>query len=454
DRLSRHGDEVQLKVFEAVGKVDINGDHLINGEDISDAAEIFQKYVDVDGDGDVDADDIQRLKVIAYAMTLLVTQTQIDKYDFDASGKIEQDELKILEDAINNFYLVDINKDTRVDDTDVSRLKAILELVYHQQAIGAGTIAKKDLNYDGKIDSKDVRLYLQQLNSLVDADGDGVIDETAMNQLVNDIKKVRVLDIEQESLENADLNGDGNVDLADITVFLGSLDQNVFMDLNHDQKFDQTDISIAKNFINIVNQEVTFSAAEMERADLNGDGFVNAEDMELIAGYVDVDASGSVDQHDLALIRDYAYRSKADLNGDGKIDAKDKDALKIFLGGQSIRMDAANTYSRVNAERVGTTLVTPIRSNSLMYRVDFAKDGVYDLGLAVKSYDRELPEGYKYKFAVYVDGEYKGDFEVDGSHLDYQKNSYRIELPKGAHFVEFKSVPPANPAEQGYKVQI
>ena len=78
--------------------------------------------------------------------------------------------------------------------------------------------------------------------------------------------------------------------------------------------------------------------------------------------------------------------------------------------------------------------------------------GLYEIGLGVKSYDRVLPEGYKYKFSVYVDGDYKGEVEIEGDHLEYNTGSIDVELTSGTHYVEFKSV--HDETDEDFKIQI
>jgi len=84
-------------------------------------------------------------------------------------------------------------------------------------------------------------------------------------------------DIGKKQLEDADLNGDQVVDIKDIALFMERLEDYVFIDLNKDGKEDQLDIDAAKRLIDIVNQEITFSAEELAR--LTGEPIRSADNL-------------------------------------------------------------------------------------------------------------------------------------------------------------------------------
>src|SRR3990167_3977110 len=99
----------------------------------------------------------------------------------------------------------------------------------------------------------------------------------------------------------ADLNSDGEVDVADVRIFLENLNTMVFRDLNLDGALNQADLEVAKRLIDYVNQTVKYNPAQLILADLNRDSKVDASDAALADAYRDLNGNGSIDGMDSVL---------------------------------------------------------------------------------------------------------------------------------------------------------
>ncbi len=158
----------------------------------------------------------------------------------------------------------------------------------------AATVTPGDINLDGVVDGKDLRLLVNYLTST---------------------------GVQPKSLAGADVNRDGGVDIADLTSLVVTL-TNLF---------------------------------RIQASDLTGDGVVNGDDVNFLANYLtlkgpapkplstaDYDADGNVDISDLTWLVDLVYINpstaeldygKGDANRDGVVDMRDLDLLIDYLIG-------------------------------------------------------------------------------------------------------------------------
>jgi len=412
----------------------------------------------------VNDDDVKRIKRIIEATALGVTPEQIAKFDYDGEVGISDEELDFLQFAIDNFFLVDITQDTpaKIDQEDVDYLADfILPILYHVQSIGFDVIAPGAKSFG------EVRAYIESLEDLVDFDGNGVIDSEEVSQIVARIRAFRELDIDTSDLDSADLDGDGDVDVFDIMEFLDHLSLYLFTDLTGDGLQNDLDYELVRELLDTVHKESVFSAEQLARADVTGDGRLNFDDMHLIAAYLDlnedgnmdgdIDRDGVLDEHDLSLIRDFAYRDAADLNGDQVVDINDVIILLSHLNSESNRLMGSDTFDNSDAERLGVTLISGIVDNSFTYVNDFEREGLYDIGLAVRSYLDIHPTNGVYEFQVFLDGEEQGLFTVpvDTEDFNYLEGTLRLEiLTAGEHYIEFRSIADPADVDRGIQMQI
>lgn len=169
---------------------------------------------------------------------------------------------------------------------------------------------------------------------LGDVNGDGIVDE-------KDVELVQKYDAGTGSLtddekKRADVNGDGVIDAGDALKILNMIiDKNaVFGDVNGDGKLTQEDVDLIKNYDAGTG---SLTDDEKKRADVNGDGDVDAGDSVMISQLLlketgDINGDKKIDEEDALLILKHdsgisslteEQEKRADLNNDGVVDAGD-----------------------------------------------------------------------------------------------------------------------------------
>ena len=167
-----------------------------------------------------------------------------------------------------------------------------------------------DVNGDGKVnkdDADDVQKY-----------------DAGTGTLTDDEKK------------RADVNGDGVIDAGDTVKILNMIiDKNaVFGDVNGDGKLTQEDVDLIKKYD---AGTVSLTDAEKKRADVNGNGDIDAGDSLMISQLLlketgDINGDKKIDEEDALLILKHdsgissltkEQEKRADLNNDGKVNAGD-----------------------------------------------------------------------------------------------------------------------------------
>lgn len=167
-----------------------------------------------------------------------------------------------------------------------------------------------DVNGDGKVnkdDADDVQKY-----------------DAGTGTLTDDEKK------------RADVNGDGVIDAGDTVKILNMIiDKNaVFGDVNGDGKLTQEDVDLIKKYD---AGTVSLTDAEKKRADVNGNGDIDVNDSLMISQLLlketgDINGDKKIDEEDALLILKHDsgissltkdQEKRADLNNDGKVNAGD-----------------------------------------------------------------------------------------------------------------------------------
>ena len=167
-----------------------------------------------------------------------------------------------------------------------------------------------DVNGDGKVnkdDADDVQKY-----------------DAGTGTLTDDEKK------------RADVNGDGVIDAGDTVKILNMIiDKNaVFGDVNGDGKLTHEDVDLIKNYDYGIG---SLTDDEKKRADVNEDGNVDAGDSVMISQLLlketgDINGDKKIDEEDALLILKHdsgissltkEQEKRADLNNDGKVNAGD-----------------------------------------------------------------------------------------------------------------------------------
>lgn len=228
-----------------------------------------------------------------------------------------------------------------------------------------------DLNGDGVIDEKDVKLYAEKskglLASLVgeegltDLNGDGVVDATDAQILLQKQQAKSPLIALIASGALADLNGDGRIDAADVAalspaqsaqLLAGLLGDAALGDLNDDGVIDAADASMATTGVNSTSGMGLLAKLVGAGAlgDVNGDGKVDASDLPGLQGQ---SGDQSVNNNLLALALG-GGDALTDLNGDGVINGQDAALMYDANGGSSAlllaQMVASGGLSDLNGD--------------------------------------------------------------------------------------------------------
>lgn len=167
-----------------------------------------------------------------------------------------------------------------------------------------------DVNGDGKVTKDDAELVQEY--------------DAGTGSLTDDEKK------------RADVNGDGVIDSGDAVKILNLIiDKNgVFGDVNGDGKLTQEDVNLVQNYDAGTG---SLTDDEKKRADVNGDGDVDAGDSVMISQLLlketgDINGDKKIDEEDALLILKHdsgissltkEQEKRADLNNDGVVDAGD-----------------------------------------------------------------------------------------------------------------------------------
>ncbi|MGD2278462.1 MAG: dockerin type I domain-containing protein [Candidatus Omnitrophota bacterium] len=474
ERMKGFSDYVQRKTSENLARFDFIGEDGINLGDRLWLIEKFERYLDINGDGIVNESDLQRIESLARAQLIIrsvwpaiednaaLQAMAKDLVDYDGNGVINENDVNILNTIIDYYGGVDITGDQQVNMEDVYRLDSILSMLFRAALIDPSTIVKVDLvgqfnpiteeyaDPDGIIDNNDLEMAIELLNGLYeDTNGDGVISQEEAGLIWSNLSMLFRLEVVDRELEDADLNGDGVVNANDITMFLNNASLYLRTDLDADGRVDERDLDILMDFITDLYQRVQYSEEDIEKADLNGDLFVDELDV-VIANRFVYCQDNAITQ---TIIENIAYAARcAALSGDDQVTQDDVDMVTNTIGASSVSKDAIYSYDiSEEATMEGMSLVSPLIDAYFVYDINLAKAGLYDVGLSVRHYDTETYT-QAYKFDIYIDGEYYGQVQIAPEKLTFKEASLRAELSEGVHFVEFRTV--SNASDAGKKIQL
>ncbi|MGB2631279.1 MAG: dockerin type I domain-containing protein, partial [Candidatus Omnitrophota bacterium] len=380
--------------LDAIERADINGDDRIDITDIVTLSNMMTNFADLTEDRVLDAEDIARMTDIIRFASMKVSVRDVERADL--AGYIDQNSNGEY-DAGEPFTA----PDGKIDECDLA-------------AITEGVEYYKDVNGDGKVDQEDVALVgeLKTLGLTVqdienaDIDGNGFVNDADLDivqkaldfssQLFDDPwQHMEHMDHVIEYLElsgllfegtmpRMDVNGDGEIDIADMHKIIEI--QNIIRDVNEDELVSWADGDRILQMIGEDKIEQLITEEQIKRSNVDGAGGVTINDYELIKNMFD-------------------RIQKGDVNGDGTIDDDDTDAMgRIIQYNQALqdwgitpenvavadlnddgKVDAADVALYENAFNVLYATVTVKREGvSQAYPVaDFNYDG------KVNAYDRE-----------------------------------------------------------------
>ncbi|MBI3307607.1 MAG: hypothetical protein HYZ84_07375, partial [Candidatus Omnitrophica bacterium] len=398
---------------------DLNKDLSIDSEDLQLMIDSLPKAKDINGDGHVDAADQVRIQQLAAFDLNAITTAEIVRADVDGNGELNDDDIKALQDAVNNIARYDVDGNHLFEPRDV---KLVEEMV--TKHITANVLHKSDINKDGRVDRQDVRALQEALGRSVDVNSDGGIDANDVYR-IDEVMTWNRINPKSSELTDADINHDGLIDQNDFNAFLEVLNR-IPSDFNGDGRMDGADVDELKEIISRMGA-AGITVAMFEKADIDGNGVINAEDISQVeaASKVvrDVDGNGVVNALDLKRLQDLMeYQSlqtdlraqairqmdltgdslvnaddltklrdwiktpnlltefqkhKADLTGNGTVDAADADYLNAVL--EILKMDLDGDFKVDRSDM--TALAAKISEyQSILVQYDLKADGKIDDG--------------------------------------------------------------------------
>ena len=337
---------------------------------------------DINENGEIELHDINIIHSYINGKRTLEKQ-QLLNADINADGKIDYVDGQLLYRQFNGYYentlpnepitdyafYGDVNEDGEVDNEDSSKIFSYMNGL---TVLTSQQLKNADTNGDGKVDKVDAQLiYGQHLGCIEeklpdypikdyilygDVNEDGVIteeDATLLSNYLNNNTK-----ISDQALKNADVNGDGKVNIIDLGLlqmyvdtpdnYTGTLPDHPitnytiqYGDANCDNKITVSDVQ--RIFSHLSNSTLLIGQ-QLLNADVNGDGKID---------YVDVDLSFDLSFRDKISSPMTEYTLYGDLNNDGLLDNNDIDKLTKYLNGST----GLDNQARKNADVNGDGLI-------------------------------------------------------------------------------------------------
>ena len=239
-----------------------------------------------------------------------------------------------------------------------------------------------------------------------DVNGDGKVttaDLTLVGNLINTNFIAAKNNGAQTNNPQYDLNNDGKVDLADLAIVNAQIPTNIRADVNSDGMVNSKDIMFFNTFIGTsIGDEYT------PADDMNADGKVDAQDIALFkADYDlvvkpiimpaivgDVNNDGVINQKDIDLVKaaintsngDANFNPAADVNGDGHITITDVAIVKLKVQMQAADLNNDGKVTTADITILGNALnakANADKSNTAPYvldsKYDLNNDGKVDL---------------------------------------------------------------------------
>ncbi|MDD5422053.1 MAG: dockerin type I domain-containing protein, partial [Candidatus Omnitrophica bacterium] len=483
--MANFSDTIQRQVYGYITTFDFDGTPGITKADRDWVLQTYDKYKRLDQNGDdvVNESDFQRLKSLAQAQLLLMqvgrnpdgTRNEawehelLKRSDVNKNGRIDQDDIETLGLVISIYGKSDVTGDGFVNGSDVARIQNIIALLYEVGKIVPSEIIRMDLvgpynpltkTYaarDGKIDDNDLKKALELLSS--------VTTETNYAKAWQDIDGLFRVGIERIPFETADLDADGKINQDDIQMFLNKVGRYLRTDINGDGYVDRNDLDTIIEVIKAIYKQLNCGAGLLAAADLNGDTKVDDKDVAIANMLKNIDSDPSLNRNDIRAVEDLAYfRQLAALAGSyTTVDMLDVALIGAYStqGVVSITKDGYDVYNAEgNNHTVGLTLISALEDASFTYNVNVTKAGRYSVGLMVRNYNTTgevdaAVDSLPYTFKVFVDGVERGVYTTASNKAFYMENGIEIEFDAadvGAHFIKFVPIYGALEADRSIQI--
>ena len=299
-----------------------------------------------------------------------LNQNKYSNKTFNASIKIEASTKTKKELVRTKAVIGDVNEDGEIGITDINKISLHISkrnILIGQQLLNA------DINADGEVNNIDKlllkRFILGKYDTLPnepmtdyifygDVNEAGEINSVFNSTVIYDYV-VNNKSLNYQQLKNADVNGDGKVDLVDSILLyrfaLGEYpstspdipitDYLLYGDVNEDGKITEEDSTLLSNYL---NNNTNISDQALKNADINGDGKVNIIDLGLLQMYVDTpdNYTGTLPDHP---ITNYTIQY-GDANCDNKITASDVQRIFSHLSNSTLLIGQQLLNADVNGD--------------------------------------------------------------------------------------------------------
>ena len=350
-----------------------------------------------------------------------VNQNKYSNKTFNASIKIEASTKTKKELVRTKAVIGEVTGDGKITLSDSTLIRAY---VAGKRTLTKQQLLNADVNADGEVNIID-SLLLQRFyvgkypNTLPnepitdyvfygDVNEDGEINSVFNSTVIYDYV-VNNKSLNYQQLKNADVNGDGKVDLVDSILLyrfaLGEYpstlpdipitDYLLYGDVNEDGKITEEDSTLLSNYL---NNNTNISDQALKNSDVNGDGKINIIDLGLLQMYIET-PDNYTDTLPESPITNYTIQY-GDVNGDGKLTILDTGAL-------------LNHINSSNIQTGQTLLNADIDGNGKIERKDF----ILLLGYVRKAIPQvNLPDKPITEYTLY--GDLNNDGILDNNDID------------------------------------
>ena len=278
-----------------------------------------------------------------------------DLIDVDILSHCVAGATKYCDFPVTNYDLEvygDLNRDHKIDSIDMVKLAQYVE---GKIELEDSLKLYADLNLDNKIDYIDVdilsrkivgdekyqKLPIRNLDEILNygnVDNLTGITYKDLTKLYNYIKGNE--ELKGIALLSADLNKDGKIDYADLTILHGYLNKIkgyatlpntnisksiIYGDINQDGKVDEKDATLLSQYL--AKWNLNLNPNQLLAMDVNLDGKIDGKDQIILARYL-AKESGYTELPYLNNVKQVVY---GDANKDGKVDYIDLKELNLFL---------------------------------------------------------------------------------------------------------------------------
>ena len=353
----------------------------------------------------------------------LIDEKTVVKGDANGDGKVDLNDLKVMVDRMFDDKVdikmknVDFDDDGKISLKDITKvIDILLEKGEPDDPVEPAPppkqILKGDVNGDGKITQEDAKLISKYyVGDDVEIDMD--------NADIDDNGKITLADVSQvrqwankfdPQILKGDANGDGIVNYKDVdalqraSINLGGKIDMEAADFDGDGEITSVDVAKTTKLAN--EYEAKFQKII---GDSNGDGVVNEKDYANVKNYINNVSSS-----------DDFIKKNSDINGDGNIDSKDLQGIRDALDGFNINYNKTTLRGDVDGDgkvtKADAQLISDYNNrkatskNFYINNADFNNDGKID-SKDVEAIEKALKPEHKINYST---GGHLGDIDGNG----------------------------------------